>query len=188
MANLARLRVPWTGSQVVGPSVTTFFFDSAISGFPGAVFDLFDALKAQIPTSVQLAVPNTGDILTDTTGAINGTWTEPGGGIVTGTGTGNFILGTGYRIVWNTNGIRSGRHVRGTTFLCPTVAAIFDSSGRLTPAAQGLATTAATAFLTAIGGGGRVWSRPRLGANGTSHEIVGSTVPEQPSWLRSRRV
>lgn len=187
MANLARLRVTWTGSQVVGPSASTFFFDSASSGFPGAVFDLFDDLKAHIPSGVQLEVPNNGDVLTDTTGALNGTWTEAGGGIVSGTGTGDIILGTGYRIRWETNGIRNGRHVRGSTFVVPTIASIFDPSGRLDGAVQLAIRAAADAFLSALGGSGRVWSRPKGAQNGTSSEIVGRFVSEQPSWLRSRR-
>lgn len=180
--------MPWTGSQVVGPSVSSFFFDAADSGYPAAVLGLFDALKAHVPTGVQIAVPNTGDVLNDATGDIIGTWTEPGGGIITGTGSTAFILGTGYRIVWTTNGIRNGRHVRGTTFLVPTVSSIFDTSGRLTVAAQTTAMTAASAYLSALGGAGRVWSRPKGGANGESNEINGRQVPEQPSWLRSRRV
>lgn len=190
MANIARLRASWTGSQVVGPSISSFYFDAAASGFPAAVFDLFDDLKAQIPTGVQITVPNTGDILSDTTGALTGTWTEAGGGVVSGTASGSatFVLGTGYRITWLTNGIRNGRHVRGTTFIVPVTGGTFDSSGRLSVAAQGVATTAATAYLAALGGSGRVWSRPRGVQNGESNEIVGSLVSEQPSWLRSRRV
>lgn len=188
MANLARMRVPWTGSQVVGPSVSTFFFDAAASGYPGAVLALFDALKGHVPSGVQITVPNTGDLISDTTGALIGSWTEPGGGVVTGSGSGGFVLGTGYRLVWETNGIRNGRHVRGTTFIVPVISTAFDSSGRLTSSAQTTALGAAAAYISALGGSGRVWSRPRLGANGESNEIVGRTVSEQPSWLRSRRV
>lgn len=188
MATVARLRATYTGSQVVGPAVSSFFFDPAASGYPGAVFDLFDGIKAQIPSGVQITVPNTGDLLNDTTGDLIGTWTEPGGGIVTGTGSTAFILGTGYRIVWDTNGIRNGRHIRGTTFIVPTISSIFDTSGRLTAAAQSLAIAEATAYLTTLAGAGRVYSRPKGANNGESNEIVGARVPEQPSWLRSRRV
>lgn len=188
MANLARMRVPWTGSQVVGPSVTSFFFDAAANGYPAAVLALMDALKAQIPVGVQISVPNTGDLINDATGDIIGTWTEPGGGIVTGTGATAFILGTGYRIQWLTDGIRNGRHVRGTTFVVPTISSIFDTSGRLTVAAQNTALTAAQTYLTTLAGAGRVWSRPKGALNGASSTITGRAVPEQPSWLRSRRV
>lgn len=186
--NLARLRATWTGSQVVGPSVTTFYFDAAAGGFPAAVKGLFTALAAQIPSGVQITVPNSGDILDSASGALVGTWSEPGGGVVSGTGTGTFILGTGYRMVWNTNGIRNRRHVRGTTFIVPVVSSVFDASGRITGPAQTVIANAQSAYLTAVGTSGRVWSRPKGFTNGEAWTINGAIPTEQPSWLRSRRV
>lgn len=186
MATLERMRVVWTGSQVVGPAVSTFYF-SDTNADPTAVFDFFDDIKAHIPAGVQITVPSSGDKINDATGALIGAWTVPAGNSLIGTGTGDFILGTGYRIRWETNGIRNNRHVRGSTFIVPTVASIFDPSGRLEAAVQGLITTACSVFLATTGGTLRVWSRPASGASGTSHEITTSFVSEQPSWLRSRR-
>jgi hypothetical protein len=187
MADIERMRVTWSGSQVVGPSVSTFFFP--ISGVdPAAVLAFFDAVKSLIPNGVQITVPNAGDVINDATGDLNGSWAVAGGGNVQGTNANLFILGTGVRIVWETLGIRNNRHVRGSTFLVPVAANTFDTSGRITPANQTLVTNAATALIGATPLGLKIWSRPKGGVNGTSWDVTSARVPEVPSWLRSRRV
>ena len=197
MANLARLRVDLTGSAVVGPSVMTFYQDSAHVGLPAAVLTWLNAIKANLPPSLTLTVPGGGDIITDSTGALSGTWSDGGGGTVTGTGVGGFAIGVGARVVWGTSGIVGGRRVRGTTFLVPLMGGTFDSTGRMQPATVTSLNTPTQAFLTSMGGNLLIWSRPRPARTvggvtiparaGSSHAALDATIKTNPSTLRSRR-
>lgn len=183
---MERLRVQWSGAGVVGPGLTTFYFLDGTAD-PAGVLAFYTALAAQLPDDVQITVPNTGDVMQVTTGAITGSWSAAGGGILNGSSTQTFQLGGGYRIVWETNGIRNGRHVRGATYMVPVVGTMFDSVGRLTNSAQTAAITAATNLLASGSSGMQIWSRPKGGLNGDSHSITSARVPETPTSLRSRR-
>jgi len=187
MSLIERVRVSFTGSQVVGPAIATHYFTSG-SADPAATLAFWNAVKALFPVGVDITVPNSGDVINDTNGVITAAWAVAGGGTVTGTGTGAFVLGTGTRIVWETEAITNGRHVRGSTFLVPLVGSAFDASGRLTTTAKSTVTSAGNTFLTANPGQVVVWTRPRPGVNGKSSAITTVAVSEQPSWLRSRRV
>jgi hypothetical protein len=181
-----RIRVAWSGPGVAGPGLTTFY---TISGEmdPGAVLTFFDAIKAQLPDDVQLTIPSSGDSMSEIGGAITSSWAAAGGGVVSGTSSGTFALGQGLRIVWDTNGIRNGRHVRGSTFIAPVVSTAFDTTGRVAPAVQATFTTAANNLRTALGGALVVWSRPKGVQGGIMSPVTSVQVPETPTALRSRR-
>lgn len=183
---MERLRVQWSGAGVVGPGLTTFYFLDGTAA-PGDVLAFFTALVAHLPDDVQITVPNTGDVVQVTTGKITGSWTAVGGGVVNGSSTQPFMVGAGYRIVWETNGVRNGRHVRGSTFMVPVVMSHFDSVGRLTNTAQTAATTAANNLIASTSSSLQVWSRPKGGLNGESWAATSARVPETPTALRSRR-
>lgn len=190
MTAILRMRVAWGGAGVTGPGLSTFYFDQAGSGFPADVRAFFEAIKANIPSNVTITVPNDGDIIEDTTGALTGAWSEPsGGGITTGTFSGDYPQGVGTRVVWNTAGIYRGRRVKGSTFIVPIGGALFGTSGFLDPATQSIIQGAADTFV-ASGSQPLVWSRPSDVAPATSGEsnaVSSATVPAAVSWLRSRR-
>lgn len=188
MTMLARVRVPWTGTAVVGPSVSTFYFNDAGTGFTANLVSFFDAIKNRVPPGVTWSVPNSGDIINDATGDLEGVWQGGTAQQVTGTGAALYSQGVGFRFVWNTGGVRGGRRVRGSTFICPMDGAMLDATGTLGSAQMATLVTAATSVITDSPNELRIWSKPHTGlSDGTSHAVTSVTVPDAISWLRSRR-
>lgn len=192
-----RLRVVWSGNAVVGPTLSTFYALDTSPGFPAAVRALMAALSTFIPTGTQIAVPNNGDVINPATGELTGSWTDgTTPAVVTCSGTGVYAKGVGAQIRWRTSSIVAGRRVQGSTFVVPLISAMFDSDGTLTATNQASILTAANNYVTAAPYA-CVWSRPSKGnpdrvpptpaRTGSSALIVGSSVPDRPSWLLSRR-
>ena len=187
MAIIKRVRCEWTGTSVVGPAVSTFYFSSGATGFQPALVSFFNTLAARRPAGVNVAIPNTGDELEASSGDLTSVWTA---GVYTnsiGTGAGVFVGGVGMRIVWNTNGFTNGRRVRGSTYFVPVSSATYDTDGTLAGSALADVDAAAGALLTAVGTTMVVWTRPRTGVTGGVNSVTGKTVPDKVSWLRSRR-
>lgn len=188
MANIARVRVYWAGTAVVGPAISTFYSTETTPNV-GALYGFFDAIKARLPSSVECTIPNEGDLIESTTGRLSGAWVTSGGGQVNGTGVGSFARGTGARVVWNTGSVFGGRRVRGSTFLVPLVGSAFDSRGLLTPTVRTSFAQAADALLASTWGPNMVvFHRPRNFAGGNVALVTSATVPEAATQLRSRRV
>lgn len=197
MSNMARLRITLSGSAVVGPSVMTLYQDAAHVGLPAAAKTWLDALKANFPPSLTFTIPDGGDLLVAENGDLEGTWSDGGGGSVTGTGVGGFLQGTGARIVWGTAGVTGNRRVKGTTFLVPLQAGDFDSSGIMAPASYTALNTPTQTFLTTMGTGLVIWTRrrkadatktpPVTARDGAMHPVTSATVSRQVTTLRSRR-
>lgn len=187
MADLARLRIDLSGSAVVGQSVMTFYSSAVGASLPADALTMLNSLKANFPPSLTFTVPGGGDLISENTGALTGSWTAGGGGTVTGTGVGGFAIGVGARVKWSTAGITNGRRVRGSTFLVPLMGGSFDSSGRMQPATVTSLDTPVQAFLTAQAGNLQVWSRPAPGRAGLGHDVTAATIITTPSTLRSRR-
>lgn len=188
MPNLARLRVDLSGAGVVGASVLTLYGTTSGSGLPAATLSWLNALKANFPNDVTFTVPPGGDLIDDATGNLTGSWSDGGGGSVTGTDAGAFQMGSGFRVKWVTGGVVAGRRVRGTTFFVPAASLAFDTSGRLGSATIAAINTANSAFLSAVSPNLVIWSRPVPGRAGSSHAVTAATVPSTPTQLRSRRV
>lgn len=187
MANLCRMRVPWTGGGVTGGGLSTFYFEAASSGFVADVKTFFDGIKSAIPNSISISVPDNGDMISDLTGALSGTWAETGtGGTVAGTSSATWAGGVGYRVVWNTAGIFQNRRVRGSTFICPLSTAAYDAQGTIEPVTLAAHRTIASTLVTQQPNM-RIWSRPKPGVSGESNDVVSATIPDAVSWLRSRR-
>ena len=193
MAYLGRIRAEWSGASVIGGGLSTFY--TSVIAPSGA--DLTDA-RAQVAsffTEVQgvtantttTFVPKQGDTLDVSTGEIAGGWTAGGvPGQNLAESTSNFAQGVGARIVWTTNGIHKRRRVRGGTFVMPLAGSMYDADGTLTPTCVTRLTAAAQFLLGPVQF--QVWSRPAVGgAGGMAFPIVGFTVPDRVSWLRSRR-
>src|SRR5512138_397017 len=86
------------------------------------------------------------------------------------TGSGDFAGGVGGRIVWETDTIRGGRRVRGSTFVVPLRVGAYDGGGTLTTAVITAMEAGITAFMTQVPTQGRVWSRPRPGL-AAAHDV-----------------
>lgn len=188
MASIARCRVAWSGSAVVGDGLSTFYWGSGgVAGYPGAVLAFFNAIKGLVPVGVTWTVPSSGDLLDDTTGALQGSWSIAGGGTVASAGGTTYAAGVGSRVVWQTGAIRGGRRVRGSTFIVPLGTTQYDADGTIAPAALTTLGTAAANYLTAVGSNGLIWSRPRTGLAGQAVPITAALTPDKVSWLRGRR-
>lgn len=172
---------------MTGPGLTTFYVTSTATGFPADFQTFFQAVKALIPTSVTITVPNAGDTLDATTGELSGSWTDAGGSTTTGTNAGAFVAGTGLSIKWATNGIVNGRRVNGRTFICPVAGGSFETDGTPQASTVSAVQTPATALITALAPDFVVWHRPVGGAGGNPNAIVSALVRDTASWLRSRR-
>jgi len=190
VANLKRVRVVWSGSGVVGPGVSTFYFVSAATGFPTDLQTFFQAIKAALPSSVTVSVPNTGDTIDETTGALVGVWTDSGGSSTVGTSSTLFAGGVGMRCRWITAGIHRGRRVIGSTFIAPMQSASFSTDGTPDAGSVTLLQTAASALVSSSAGDMVIWSKPQppAGSDGESNVVLSALVPDKTSWLRSRRV
>lgn len=172
---------------MVGGGVSTFYFDQAASGFQAAVGDLFDDIKASLPNTQQVFIPNSGDLIDVATGALTGSWTEGSGVSITGGDAAGYAAGVGCRIVWPTSSIVNSRRVRGSTFFCPIGKASFEGGNNLATATITLYENAADAFLTTVGGDFKIWTRPKGGSGGAASAVTSSQVPDAISWLISRR-
>lgn len=188
MSQMQRLRVTWSGPGVTGPGLSTFYTSTAGPlGIANAVKTFLQSQQLAFPTNVTITVPSGGDLIEDTTGALAGTWNEPGtGGSFTGTGTGDYPQGVGMQIRWRTGGIVAGRRVVGSTFFVPIMSAIFDADGTLDNATVTSLTNAGTALIAAHPDL-RIFSRPKGPRIGSSHAVLTAVVPDRVSWLRSRR-
>lgn len=180
------MRVVWSGAGVVGPGLSTFYFDDGFSD-PTDVRAFFFALASLIPDDVQITVPASGDVINPASGVITGTWTGTPVAVVNGASASTFAIGVGSRIVWETDGIRNGRHVRGSTFLVPLTTALFDTAGRITATHQGTIQAAAAGLLSSSANHMKIWSRPEGFPNGQVSTVTSVRVSENPSTLRTRR-
>ena len=184
MANIERLICTWRGGLGL-PGYSTFYAVPG-AGHQADYAAFLSGLAAGLPSGVTIEVPNTGDVIDDATGTLVGTWSGGTTTVVTGGAAGGYAAGIGVCVNWQTGGIVAGKRVRGRTFLCPVASGQFAADGSLTPAAQADYVTRVGALLTALGGDGLIWSRPRPALAGSSHPIVGFNVPDRPSALRSR--
>ena len=172
---------------MVGPGLTTFYFDEAHSGFASDVSDFFQAVDAYLPIGITVTVPSDGDLVDVATGELTGTWAEAASGPGVGAGFGAFPSGVGARLSWSTGGIVAGRRVRGSTFLCPIVNSAFGTDGTLDNTARENFEAAGNALRAASGTNMKIWSRPVPGRAGTASSVVAAVCPDKVSWLRSRR-
>lgn len=186
MTNMARVRVEWTGLTGL-PGLSTFYLVPSAVTDVSAVVAFFNGMKTGFPNGLSWTIPNSGDVISDTTGALVGSWSATGGGTVAATGgTGVYAAGTGARIVWGTNDIVGGRRLRGSTFLCPVLGGVYDSSGTIDNTARASMESNAATFFAAVGL--YIWHRPDPGgSNGSSGEVTSATIPDRVTSLRSRR-
>lgn len=186
---MERLRVTWSGNNVVGPGLSTFYGDEGEGGLdPDAILDFFDTIKGSLLAGTTITIPDGGDLMNEATGEIGGYWSNPGtGGVVVGGTPGAYAAGVGARAVWRTGGVVSGRRVVGSTYLCPLTFNAYAGDGTLDPGTVSTLSGAAAQLAADAGPGMVIWSRPAPGRAGTMHAVTDGSVPDKVSWLRSRR-
>ncbi len=185
MTSLTKTIVSWkTGAGGDGVSVFYSIFGGDITVELAA---FFNAIKASFPPAVTWSIPNSGDVITDTTGALTGAWIGGTSATIAGTGSAQYFAGTGAYVRWVTGAIHSRRKVYGRTFLCPLINAGADSDGTIGSATLGTLQGAANTL--AATGKLMVWHRPQDDppTNGSSYAVIAGTVPDKTTSLRTRR-
>jgi len=187
MANLARVRVGWSGSPVTGEGVSTFYFAEAHTGFSADLVAWFTQLAVVVPTVVTFTVPSAGDLIDVATGELSGTWSGEAGGTVNSSSAQAYAAGVGMRVQWLTSGIRNGRRVKGSTFVVPITSNLYALDGSIADATIAAQTTGLNAFLTASLPNMVIYSRPSDTAAGQANTVIDGDIVDRVSWLRSRR-
>lgn len=183
----------------MGSGLSVLNFDSQtldtaqVTSLAGAIDQALAEWVQLLPSTISVNVNNEMELRADDTGnviaVISGT--SPAGR-VGAVASGAYAAGVGARVRWNTNGVRNGRTVIGTTFIVPVATTQYESNGTLTAAAITRLTTGANNLLglanTALAPLA-VWSKPTaVGAADGDISVVGSAgVPDQVAWLTSRR-
>lgn len=183
MVALNRYRVLWSGGPG-GAGVSTFYSNAASTSVYTDIRDFFNGIRTVFTDDVTWTFPASGDTLESTTGTLTGGWSAVAGAPVTGASVAAWTAGVGARVVWETGAVIGGRRVRGSTFLTGLQGASYDTDGTIGAAALSTIQIAATAL--ASSGELVIWSRPDAGGSGTS-TVLSARVPDQVSWLRTRR-
>lgn len=188
MPNLQRMRVHWTGFSGA-PGVNTLWFDDTSPADPApAMRTFFEAIKAHLAQGVTIAYDNTGDLVSDATGAITGSWSGTAAANTSSTGAGVYAAPVGACVTMRTASIINRRRLIGKMFLVPLDADSFDTTGRLNSTALSDINNAMATFLaSAPGGAWSVWHRPKNGSGGSSSHVISAKATDLPATLRSRR-
>jgi hypothetical protein len=181
------MRVHWSGFTG-SPGLSTLYFSVGTDPVT-AVRNLFVGLAPLFPNTVTWSFDNSGDQLDELSGNINGSWSGTAGANVTGSAASASNAGAaGTAIRWRTAVIANGHRVKGTTFLVPTAASVWDTDGTMTAAALSTATAALGTYLaTATGLAQKIFSRPRPPLSGASSAVTGASILDKCIVLRSRR-
>jgi hypothetical protein len=183
-----------------------YFVDgSTITTMRSAIDGLWSALASAVGPGWTYTVATSGEIIDSATGALTGSWTATTP-YTNGSGSYVHAAGVGLVLDWNTAVIVDRRRLRGQTKVVPISGSNYAADGTLGTGTITAVQSAADAFLTAVGGHMRVWSRPRaaraavpvgyrvrralpaLAARAGSEGAVSSAgVPDHVSTLRTRR-
>lgn len=152
-----------------------------------AVANMWAAFAAnQLSNTVHYAVRTDGRELNDTTGQLEGLWSEALIHTGQGQGTGQPVAdATQVLIQWHTAAIINGRLLRGRTFV-PGMGAVSLAGGNILTGAVTVMQTATQALVNA-GVGFGVWHRPVQFAGGSFAPVANSTVWPELAVLRRRR-
>lgn len=173
---------------MTGPGLTTFYGTGfTAADMSAAVQDYFTAVRDEVPAGVTWTIPQGGDVLDETTGALTGAWGSGGSYQVSSTSNFDYAAGVGARHVLQTASVVGGRRVRGSFFLLPLDSESYDGTGSINNTVLGVLDAAAQALYTALNTEWVVWSRPTATRPGSAAEVTGVTTPDRVSWLRSRR-
>lgn len=202
MSLIAIVRSEWSGTSG-GPGLTQLAVMGAAGGdwnpsgaqtAVNAVRTFWNALAAELPDEVRIQVSPVVDTYDRVTGVLHSSSTAATvPGVVAGTNTLGYAGGAGLKVTWNTNQIRDGRRVRGSTFIVPISSGAFTAVGTIGATPAGKVNTAAAQLISSLNAGGTplaVWSRPREGLKaraGFATEVIQGTCSTKTAILRGRR-
>lgn len=173
---------------MIGPSVSTFYFETGGTGYPADLTTFFNAIGALFPLGISWSIPAVGDTIDDSNGALVNSWATGTPAVPTSTGSTAWVEGVGARLLWETGAVYRDRKVVGSTFLVPLDRNMFESAGAVVSGVITTATAAGNALIADTSQSLRIWSRPHPGgSDGASFPAIASRVPDEVSWLRSRR-
>lgn len=185
-STLRRVPVAWTTG--VGGAGVSVFYSGDTDDLTSNLGTFFTAIRAFFPNAVTWTIPAAGDKIFDDTGHLAGAWT--GGTAATVSANGGalaYVAGTGCSVRWITGAIVGTHKLQGRTFLNPMLTSMFDTSGTMTDANVATIQAAATALVAS--NKLLVWHRPpKGGSTGTARLVIGATVADKVTSLRSRRV
>lgn len=203
MATILRVTSEWSGFPG-GPGFTNLHFrDFAGSDGDGLdptpadaqsaaskVRSFWEAIQAQLPSTVRVTVKPEVDVLDVATGDLVDSFQTNVLDPTQGDAVGAYTAAAGAVINWRTNGIRNGRRVRGRTFLVPLTFSSFGADGALNANTRTLITDAAAALSASNGSPDLgVYARPTTkdGTDGAWFVVSSSSVPSMSAMLTSRR-
>ena len=180
-----RVRCVWSGFPGA-PGYSNMYVSTSVVN-QGDLQDFFSALEPDLPSAVRIDVPQTGDVIDESTGQITGTWAGTPNGQIVGTQAGVYSAPSGAVVNWKTALLVEGRRVQGRTFLVPLAGTAYQADGSLASATQARIQAAATALVVALAGSLKIWSRPRPTIAGANATVLAGVVPDMAAVLSSRR-
>lgn len=185
MTDLRRYEVVFTGSALVGPGMSVFYSDSPSAGVTAALRTFYSSISDELGSGITVNYPSGGDVIDDATGTVVGAWTDSPVAATGGNLSDAPVMGVGARVEWLTGIVSSGRAIRGRTFIVPLAKSRYEGPGMLVPGCVAALQSAANALIASTDL--RIWRRPTATRAGTSATVASALVPDQVSWLRSRR-
>lgn len=198
MAEIARIKVNWTGIPS-GPGYTNLYMkDFETSGIDQAIVDgsvakvdtFLDEFATSINTSISFVVNPTVEIVEDTTGALVRFMSATPDPTRVGTQTSAYAAGVGVCVNWYTNTVRNARRVRGRTFIVPLHPTSYATDGTIDATKLTAWRTAAATLVSGVGVGDLgVWARPTTpgGSDGIWTFATASSINDKVAYLSSRR-
>jgi hypothetical protein len=194
MVNIWRVTATWSGGKI-GTGFTNMFFTGGIST-PQLCADTvrtffntaYSTAGGALPTGISIAFPSGVDELDPANGELVTTLPVTQPASISGSDSGVYAAIAGACITWMTQGVITGKRVRGRTFLVPVGANYLQNDGSLSTLAVSNINTAANALIAAAPEF-CIWRRPtsKLAGNGVSHAVLASRLQDKTAFLSSRR-
>ena len=196
---MLRVRINLTGAGM-GTGVNICHVNGV--GFPETLTDaqnasdnirsawaVWAAIMAQTCTITQDSIV---EVVESTSGEVTNEHTITPLAALTTSGAATFAAGVGARVRWRTSVFHNSRRVVGSTFVVPLGTTAYESNGTLTSSTISSLNTGATTLLSAMSADNLdlvVWHRNTAPAveDGFSADVTSASIPDQVSWLKSRR-
>jgi len=197
VTNLYRVRVGLSGFPG-GPGVSTFFFFDVATAID-SLHSLYTSVAPYMPAIVRINVETTGDVITDTNGAITSAWSHASVAEIAGSNPNPYAGPAGALFVWKTAVILDRKRLRGRTFIVPMTTDKYQNDGSLADGPRGELQGFVNAFTAEQSASFAVWHRPRkakaadgsrpaiTARDGGSALVVDGVVNDRICVLTSRR-